>query len=231
MFDEILPKPKSSSLVEDDRIDEPIVQDLNGSPSLQVNVSDEGYPKSLKEAIGHPIEQVIGELNERILRTYVKGMEVKQHYKHNMVAFLKKPNESVGFTEIVDFLKGTSLRTLANGTPELVASIDNTEYSINEASVRSKLQLAYATGISNLPDAEIYDGLATLGGYAGDYVPLMPAMLAGTAEDQGEGSFLLTDASYLLLYSVIINGATNSGVPLASVLTVAVCQNCLTRES
>ncbi|GKB60733.1 hypothetical protein Tco_0916919 [Tanacetum coccineum] len=58
-FDESLSEPKSSSLVEDDRIDEPIVQDLNGSPSLQVNVSDEGYPKSLKEARGHPIEQVM----------------------------------------------------------------------------------------------------------------------------------------------------------------------------
>ncbi|GKD85341.1 hypothetical protein Tco_1356495, partial [Tanacetum coccineum] len=192
---------------------------------------------------------------------------LKYSDKHNMVAFLKKPNESVGFTEIVDFLKGTSLRyalthnptiydslvkqfwqtatvrTLANGTPELVASIDNKEYTITEASVRSKLQLADAAGISNLPDAEIYDGLATLGyvsegkltfwkknftpqwkflihtilhclspksggwdqfgspiataliyfckyekGYAGDYVPLLPAMLAGAAEDQGEGS-------------------------------------------
>ncbi|GKE59107.1 hypothetical protein Tco_1498292, partial [Tanacetum coccineum] len=29
--------------------------------------------------------------------------------KHNMVSFLKKSTESVGFTEIVDFLKGTSL--------------------------------------------------------------------------------------------------------------------------
>ncbi|GKC60477.1 hypothetical protein Tco_1088075 [Tanacetum coccineum] len=168
---------------------------------------------------------------------------LKYSDKHNMVAFLKKPNESVGFTEIVDFLKGTSLRyalthnptiydslvkqfwqtaivrTLANGTPELVASIDNKEYTITEASVRSKLQLADAAGISNLPDAEIYDGLATLGflqmilgittenngkylaptltkklfanmkrGYAGDYVPLLPVMLAGAAEDQGEGS-------------------------------------------
>ncbi|GJZ30872.1 hypothetical protein Tco_0575919 [Tanacetum coccineum] len=98
-------------------------------------------------------------------------------YKHNMVAFLKKPNESVGFTEVVDFLKGTSL---------------------------SKLQLADATGIHNLSDAEIYAGLATLGylaptltkklfanmkrGYAGDIVPLLPAMLAGAAVDQGEGS-------------------------------------------
>ncbi|GJX39046.1 putative reverse transcriptase domain-containing protein [Tanacetum coccineum] len=71
-FDESLPKPKSSPLVEDDRIDEPIVQDLNGSPSLQVNVLDEGYPKSLKEVRGHPIEQVIGELNERTLRSKTK---------------------------------------------------------------------------------------------------------------------------------------------------------------
>ncbi|GJT63960.1 hypothetical protein Tco_1015440 [Tanacetum coccineum] len=133
---------------------------------------------------------------------------LKYSDKHNMVAFLKKPNESVGFTKIVDFLKGTSLRyalthnptiydslvkqfwqttivrTLANGTPELVASIDNKEYTITEASVISKLQLADTTGISNLPDAKIYDGLATLGGYAGDYVPLLPAMLAGAAEDQ-----------------------------------------------
>ncbi|GJY06181.1 hypothetical protein Tco_0373235 [Tanacetum coccineum] len=49
-FDESLPEPKSSPLVEDDRINEPIVQDLNGSLSLQVNALNEGYPKSLKEA-------------------------------------------------------------------------------------------------------------------------------------------------------------------------------------
>ncbi|GJR67161.1 hypothetical protein Tco_0013226 [Tanacetum coccineum] len=66
-FDESLPEPKLSPLEEDDRIDEPIIQDLNGSPSLQVNVSDEDYPKSIKEARGHPIEQVIAELNERTL--------------------------------------------------------------------------------------------------------------------------------------------------------------------
>ncbi|GJT65646.1 hypothetical protein Tco_1017126 [Tanacetum coccineum] len=36
---------------------------------------------------------------------------LKYSDKHNMVVFLKKPNESVGFTEVVDFLKGTSLRS------------------------------------------------------------------------------------------------------------------------
>ncbi|GJY77400.1 hypothetical protein Tco_0482516 [Tanacetum coccineum] len=134
-----------------------------------------------------------------------------------MVAFLKKPTKSVGFTEIVDFLKGTSLRyalthnptiydslvkqfwqtatvrTLANGIQELVASIDNKEYTITEASIRSQLQLADATGIINLSDAKIYEGLATLGGYVGEHVPLLPAMLAGVAEDQGEGSAILAE--------------------------------------
>nr|GEU40659.1 hypothetical protein [Tanacetum cinerariifolium] len=62
-------EPKSSSSVEGERIDKPIVQDLNGSSSLQVNVSDKGYPKSLKEARGHPIELIIGELNKRTLRS------------------------------------------------------------------------------------------------------------------------------------------------------------------
>ncbi|GKD17449.1 hypothetical protein Tco_1206607 [Tanacetum coccineum] len=134
---------------------------------------------------------------------------LKYSDKHNMVAFLKKPNESVGFTEVVDFLKGTSLRyalthnptiydslvkqfwqtatvrTLANGTQQLVASIDSKEYTITEASVRSKLQLADATGIHNLSDAEIYAGLATLGYVTeGDFVPLLPAMLARVAVDQ-----------------------------------------------
>ncbi|GJZ04139.1 hypothetical protein Tco_0537414 [Tanacetum coccineum] len=112
---------------------------------------------------------------------------LKYSDKHNMVALLKKPNESVGFTKVVHFLKGTSLkhaltynptiydslvkqfwqtatvRTLTNGTQQLIASIDSTKYIITEASVRSKLQLVDATGIHNLSDAEIYVGLATLG--------------------------------------------------------------------
>nr|GEV42539.1 putative reverse transcriptase domain-containing protein [Tanacetum cinerariifolium] len=56
-FDESLPEPKSSSSVQDDRIIEPLVQNLVRSPSLEANASEPGYPKSLKEARGHPIEQ------------------------------------------------------------------------------------------------------------------------------------------------------------------------------
>nr|GEW97819.1 UBN2 domain-containing protein [Tanacetum cinerariifolium] len=62
----------SKTTKEKKMINEPIVQELNGSPSLQVSVSDEGYPKSVKEARGHPIKQVIDELNERTLSSKTK---------------------------------------------------------------------------------------------------------------------------------------------------------------
>ncbi|GKC98476.1 hypothetical protein Tco_1168751 [Tanacetum coccineum] len=107
--------------------------------------------------------------------------------KHNMVTFLKKPNGSDDFHEIVDFLKRTSLgyalthnptiydslvkqfwqtatvRTIANGNQELLATIDGKAYTITEASVRSSLQLANAIGIFNLPDAKIHEGHSTMG--------------------------------------------------------------------
>ncbi|GJT86665.1 hypothetical protein Tco_1068382 [Tanacetum coccineum] len=109
--------------------------------------------------------------------------------KHNQVGFLKKPEESTGFAEIVDFLKGSHIRyalthnltihdslvkqfwqtatasTLADGTLELRATIDTIEYTITEASVRSKLQLADASGISMLPNTEIFEGMGNMGIY------------------------------------------------------------------
>ncbi|GJS49156.1 hypothetical protein Tco_0599277 [Tanacetum coccineum] len=64
------------------------------------------------------------------------------------------------FTKVVDFLKGTSLRTLANEIQTISSIIGLKRYTLLTASVRSKLQLADATGIHNLSDADIYDGLA-----------------------------------------------------------------------
>ncbi|GJZ82464.1 hypothetical protein Tco_0647637 [Tanacetum coccineum] len=69
-FDVSLTKPKSFPSVKDDRIIEHVVQNSVRSPSLEVNASELGYPKSLIEARGHLIEQVIYELNERTLRSY-----------------------------------------------------------------------------------------------------------------------------------------------------------------
>ncbi|GKF00898.1 hypothetical protein Tco_0027821, partial [Tanacetum coccineum] len=119
------------------------------------------------------------------------GVDVDVHIYRSMIGSLmyltaSRPDIVFAVYSCARFQTAT-VKTLANGTPELVASIDNKEYTITEASVRSTLQLEDAACISNLPDAEIYDGLATLGGYAGEHVPLLHAMLAGAAADQGEG--------------------------------------------
>ncbi|GKA68096.1 retrovirus-related pol polyprotein from transposon TNT 1-94, partial [Tanacetum coccineum] len=66
-------------------------------------------------------------------------------YKHNMVAFLKKPNESVGFTEVVDFLKGTSLRCNRNTT------LSDAEIYDWISHIGGMLLRGYAQGYSPLP--------------------------------------------------------------------------------
>ncbi|GJR63693.1 hypothetical protein Tco_1505855 [Tanacetum coccineum] len=148
--------------------------------------------------------------------------------KHNQVGFLKKPEESVGFVEIVDFLKGSHIRyalthnltihdslvkqfwqtatasTLADDTLELRATIDTLEYTITEASVRSKLQLDDASGISMLPNTKIFEGMGNMRVYnfsklifdgmvvnlkrvLEGYLTLLPAMLPVVAVDQSAG--------------------------------------------
>nr|GEZ31268.1 putative ribonuclease H-like domain-containing protein [Tanacetum cinerariifolium] len=98
--------------------------------------------------------------------------------KHNMVAFLKKPQGSEDFHQIVDFLKAShiryaltenltihvsliiqfwrtaSVRTLDNGEIEINATVDGHDKTIIEASARRHLKLA---------DAEIFKQLALMG--------------------------------------------------------------------
>ncbi|GKA47109.1 hypothetical protein Tco_0739992, partial [Tanacetum coccineum] len=120
----------------------------------------------------------------------------KIHTNLNVADLLTKPFDgprfnylvvSIGFAEIVDFLRGSNLRyaltnnptiydslvkqfwqtatanTLANGTLKLHATIDNTVYTITEASIRNKLQLADASGITMLPNNEIFEGMGAYG--------------------------------------------------------------------
>ncbi|GJY35169.1 hypothetical protein Tco_0420547 [Tanacetum coccineum] len=113
--------------------------------------------------------------------------QLKYCDKHNQVGFLRKPDESAGFAEIVDFLRGSNLRyalttnptiydslvkqfwqtatanTLADGTLELHATIDTIVYTITEASIRNRLQLADASGITMLPNNEIFEGMGHMG--------------------------------------------------------------------
>ncbi|GJS71092.1 ribonuclease H-like domain-containing protein [Tanacetum coccineum] len=95
--------------------------------------------------------------------------------------------EEPRFAEIVDFLRGSNLRyalttnptiydslvkqfwqtattnTHANGTLEIKATIDTIRYTISEASIRESLQLEDATGITMLPNDELFEGMGQIG--------------------------------------------------------------------
>ncbi|GJR67340.1 hypothetical protein Tco_0013405 [Tanacetum coccineum] len=113
--------------------------------------------------------------------------QLKYCDKHNQVGFLRKPDESAGFAEIVDFLRGSNLRyalttnptiydslvkqfwqsataiTNTDGSLEIIATIDTIRYTISEASIRDSLQLDDATGLTMLPNDELFEGMGQIG--------------------------------------------------------------------
>ncbi|GJZ79240.1 hypothetical protein Tco_0644077 [Tanacetum coccineum] len=70
----------------------------------------------------------------------------------------------VGPTLIGNPQQTATANTIADGTLELHATIDTTEYTITEASIRDKLHLADASGITMLPNNEIFEGMGQIMG-------------------------------------------------------------------
>ncbi|GKD00731.1 hypothetical protein Tco_1171005, partial [Tanacetum coccineum] len=64
---------------------------------------------------------------------------------------------------VKQFWQTATATTLADGTLELKATIDTIEYTITEACIRSKLQLADASRITMLPNNEIFEGMGHMG--------------------------------------------------------------------
>ncbi|GJZ28259.1 hypothetical protein Tco_0572906 [Tanacetum coccineum] len=105
---------------------------------------------------------------------------------HNVVAFLEKPAESDGYTEIIDFLKASSVSyaltvnpiiytsciqqfwataqvKMVNGVCQLQALIDKKKVIITEASIRNDLHLDDAEGTDCLPNTTNFEELAKMG--------------------------------------------------------------------
>ncbi|GKC40450.1 hypothetical protein Tco_1052834 [Tanacetum coccineum] len=104
-----------------------------------------------------------------------------------MVAYLKKPEGSEGFHQIVDFLNASHIRyaltenptiyvslikqfwetatarTLDNGEIEITAIIDGKVNIVTKASVRRHLQLEDSDGTSSLPTTKIFEHLSLMG--------------------------------------------------------------------
>ncbi|GJS21275.1 hypothetical protein Tco_0449907 [Tanacetum coccineum] len=107
--------------------------------------------------------------------------------KHNMVAYLEKPEGSAEFHQIIDFLTASYIHyalienptiyasfikqfwttattsTNVNGEVKLTASIDGQAKTITEASLRRHLKLEDNGGITSLPNTEIFEQLALIG--------------------------------------------------------------------
>ncbi|GJT56579.1 hypothetical protein Tco_0991633 [Tanacetum coccineum] len=68
-------------------------------------------------------------------------------------------NPTIYDSLVKQFWQTATAKTLADGTLELHATIDTIVYTITEASIRNKLQLADASGITMLPNNEIFEGM------------------------------------------------------------------------
>ncbi|GJT83259.1 hypothetical protein Tco_1057601 [Tanacetum coccineum] len=105
---------------------------------------------------------------------------------HNLVAFLKKPTESEGFEEIVDFLNANPIKyaltvnpliycscikqfwdtvkvKTVKGEVQLQALVDKKKVIITESTIRRDLQLEDANGVDCLPNAAIFEQLTLMG--------------------------------------------------------------------
>ncbi|GJZ32961.1 putative ribonuclease H-like domain-containing protein, partial [Tanacetum coccineum] len=82
---------------------------------------------------------------------------------------VKRHNPTIHDSLVKQFWQTATASTLADGTLELRATIDTLEYTITEASVRSKLQLADASGISMLPNTKIFEGMGNIGPKSGGW--------------------------------------------------------------
>ncbi|GKE66054.1 hypothetical protein Tco_1520215, partial [Tanacetum coccineum] len=105
-----------------------------------------------------------------------------------MVAYLQKPERSEAFHQIVDFLNASHIkyaliknpkiyisliqqfwrtataRTTDDGDVKIIASINGHIKTITEASLRIHLKLEDSDGITSLPNTEIFEQLALIGG-------------------------------------------------------------------
>ncbi|GJT93901.1 hypothetical protein Tco_1082746 [Tanacetum coccineum] len=125
--------------------------------------------------------------------------------EHNKVGYLQNLKGSDDYHQVLDFLSASyirfsltynpiifdslvkqfwsmaTLRSPKLGPPAILATIDETPYTITEDSVRSQLQLADDGGIIDLPIAEIYSGIDNLGTKSGSWdqfgSPLVVALI------------------------------------------------------
>nr|GEV21660.1 putative reverse transcriptase, RNA-dependent DNA polymerase [Tanacetum cinerariifolium] len=112
------------------------------------------YQPSLKIIHQHKLSTILQQSSMATL---------KYKEEHNKVGYLLKPTGSDDYHQIIDFLSTSHIRAPELGPLAILATIDNTPYTISEELVRSRLQLADDGHVTDLPISKIYSGMVTLG--------------------------------------------------------------------
>ncbi|GJU06803.1 ribonuclease H-like domain-containing protein [Tanacetum coccineum] len=81
--------------------------------------------------------------------------------KHNMVAFLKKPNESVGFTEVVDFLKGSSLSPKSGGWDQFGSIVATALICLSSNRVKASAQMNPSQTVNPSPPHHLHSSITS----------------------------------------------------------------------
>nr|GEX34725.1 synaptobrevin, longin-like domain protein [Tanacetum cinerariifolium] len=83
---------------------------------------------------------------------------------HNMIAILEKYEHNQDFHQIVDFVEASHIRieTTEEGTKILV-TVDGKLRTVSKSSIRRNPKLNDETGISSLPNAELFENLTLIG--------------------------------------------------------------------
>ncbi|GJZ31382.1 hypothetical protein Tco_0576429 [Tanacetum coccineum] len=101
------------------------------------------------------------QLNADLDSQYLPGPQTALVLKDHRYALTTNP--TIHDSLVKQFWQTATAKTLADGTLELHATIDTIVYTITEASIRNKLQLADASGITMLPNNEIFEGMGHMG--------------------------------------------------------------------
>ncbi|GJY43251.1 hypothetical protein Tco_0431464 [Tanacetum coccineum] len=127
--------------------------------NIKIHIDNESTIFIVKNLVYHSKTKHIEIRHHFIRDSYEKKLirVEKIHTNFNVADLFTKAFDGPRFNFLVvnvvkQFWQTTTASTLADGTLELRATIDTLEYTITEASIRSKLQLTDASGISMLPN-------------------------------------------------------------------------------
>ncbi|GJW82278.1 hypothetical protein Tco_0146253, partial [Tanacetum coccineum] len=93
----------------------------------------------------------------------VASIEIVDFLRRSNLRYALTTNPTIYDSLVKQFWQTATANTLADGTLELHTTIDTIVYTITEASIRNKLQLADASGITMLPNNEIFEGMGAYG--------------------------------------------------------------------